>query len=349
MTKDIVTRAKESAVNLANLIHEMSDSELIELVDTGTFNNLLKAVLDPSLAQNHPTIAEFFLKQKTRLTFLALLRHEITQSYSFEGKNSEGKIGYASPVHFQYFNDGVMFTEGEHRFEGIIGVYRNGKASYAIAARDARVGEKLGPENFRFVDIDGFSEILKRMTPKSVTKLEEPVEGLRNLLSLHNNDESDYQNLLMTYPWVLGAQYKEIQRHENLDDKNIPDFTGIRIDGHGRDIFEMKPPFLKLFLENGDFSADFNKAWNQAERYLSFVREEKDYLRRKGFLFDHSKCYLILGYDLTNDEIGKIRIKQRLNPSIEVLTYNDLLAFMEATANLVEKLKIENPIKKGCS
>ena len=59
-------------------------------------------------------------------------------------------------------------------------------------------------------------------------------------------------------------------------------------------------------------------------------------------MFDNPKCYLILGYNLSRDNIHKIRIKERMNPSIELLTYNDLIAFMKSTVNLVSSLRNED-------
>jgi hypothetical protein len=346
MNEERIHKAKELADKLSGLVSDMSDNEFSDFVDTGAFNNLLEAVLDPSAVRNYPSIAEFFLANKRRSQLLALLRHAITYNYSYPGRSREGKMGYASPSHVQYFDDGVMLTEGEIPFQGLFGLYRNGRLSYAVATRDCRVGEELGPDYFDFVDIDQIDEVLRKMAPVEANKLDEPIHKLNTLLHSANNDESEYQDLLQTYPWAFGAQYRKIERHENLDDKNIPDFTGVRIDSRGRDIFEMKPPFIKLFLEDGELSNEFNRAWNQAERYLNFAREEKDYLRRKGFLFDHPKCYLILGYNLTDAELQKIRIKQRMNPAIELLTYNDLLVFMDSTVKLVRNLKIKDTINE---
>jgi hypothetical protein len=341
-SEERIDQTKQAIDELAALIRQMSDSEFGKLVDTGAFDSFLMALLNPSDVQKYPSIGEFFLANKRRATLLAYLRLAITHNYGYRGSGKNGKIGYASPSHVQYFDDGVMLTEGEAPFEGLISVYRNGRLGYAVAVRDINAGEDVGPESFEFIDQDQIDEVLRRMAPSQVAKLDEPIHNLKALLDSNCNDESEYQKLLQAYPWAFGAQYRSIQRHENLDEKNIPDFTGVRTDSRGRDIFELKPPFMKLFLEDGDFSSDFNKAWNQAERYLSFAREEKDYLRRKGLIFDHPRCFLILGYGLTEEEIGRIRVKERMNPAIELLSYNDLMTFMEATVNLVRRLKIED-------
>ena len=79
-------------------------------------------------------------------------------------------------------------------------------------------------------------------------------------------------------------QYKLVQRHTQFDNENIPDFTAIRTHDDYRDIFEIKQPFLNLFRQTKGFTSEFHDSSNQVERYLNFVRENKDYLRRsKGF------------------------------------------------------------------
>jgi hypothetical protein len=125
--------------------------------------------------------------------------------------------------------------------------------------------------------------------------------------------------------------------HKNLDDQRIPDFTGIRVHDDFRDIFEIKPPFIPLFQKDGAFTWEFNKAWNQVEEYLNFVLEEKDYLQRKGLDFDNPGCYLIIGYDLSEKQLRKIRTKERLNPAIKVRTYDNLIEWAENTIKFVKK------------
>ncbi len=177
---------------------------------------------------------------------------------------------------------------------------------------------------------------LIRFPRGQVSDIEAPLRELRTLLDVQSNDESEYQKLLIQYPWAFSAQYTEIERHTQLDDKNIPDFTGKRVRDDYRDIFEIKPPFTKMFRDTGGFTADFNDAWNQAERYLDFARTERDYLGRKGLLFDNPECYLILGFRFSEDQIKKIRTKERMNPAIRLITYDNLLTFVEKTITFIQ-------------
>jgi len=172
-----------------------------------------------------------------------------------------------------------------------------------------------------------------------ISELEKPTAELRQLIDTNTNDESKYQELIQKYPWILGAQYESIQDHRRLDDRNVPDFTGIRSVDKYRDIIEIKSPFTPILRNDGGFTSQFNDAWNQVERYLNFAREDKDYLCRKGLNFDNPKCYLIVGSRIPDHGRSKIRTKERMNPAITVLPFDDLMALAEKTVKFVGDLK----------
>lgn len=164
-----------------------------------------------------------------------------------------------------------------------------------------------------------------------------PIERLHALINSHNCEEHQYQKLFQQYPWILGVCYKEIIGQQKLDDQNIPDFIGIRVTDGLMDIFEIKHPFLRILNQDGTFTADFNHSWNQAERYLDFARTEGDYLRRKGLHFDNPKCLLIYGYSISDIEIRRVRSKQRMNPSIDFLTYDHVINMAERTTQIAQE------------
>ena len=194
-------------------------------------------------------------------------------------------------------------------------------------------------------DSNGYLGIVNQdVLPKRITQLDEPLRRLKVLLEKQENEEAKYQELFQSHPWILGGQYKRIERHQRLDDQNIPDFTGIRVWDNYRDVLEIKPPFMPVFRSDGEFTSSFNESWNQAERYLDFARLERDYLRRKGLDFDNPRCILILGFNLPEELIKKIRAKQRVTPSIQILTYNEVLAFTKHTIDFVRKLKGDDEV-----
>ena len=188
--------------------------------------------------------------------------------------------------------------------------------------------------------------LLVRFPQKQVSDIEAPIRKLRTLLGAQEKNESKYQELLIEYPWVLGIQYLKIERHTSLDNKNIPDFTGERVQDNYRDIFEIKPPFRKIFRDSGGFNSYFNDAWNQAERYLNFARQNADYLRKeKGLLFDNPMCYLLLGFKFSNEQVKQIRTKESMNPAIRLMTYDSLLAFVENTIAFIQNVYNPNQSK----
>jgi hypothetical protein len=139
--------------------------------------------------------------------------------------------------------------------------------------------------------------------------------------------------LLQEHPRLLGYNYQIIEKHKNLDDRYIPDFTGVRFRDHQRDIIEIKQPFITLFRKDEEFSHEFNKAWNQVEDYLNFARRNKEYLQGKRLSFDNPECYLIIGYQLSRTQLDKINIKQSHNLAIKVLTYDNLISGAEGIIN----------------
>ena len=111
----------------------------------------------------------------------------------------------------------------------------------------------------------------------------------------------------------------------NLDDENIPDFTAVRCHDNFRDIIEIKQPVLTCFKKKDNFSSSFNDAWNQSERYLSFVHRQRNYLKEeKGLSFENPKCILIIGSDLTPNQLKMIREKEILAKSVIVYTYDHI-------------------------
>jgi hypothetical protein len=328
-----IEKCKMLLLELATILRSLSDTDVPRLLGDGTLDELLNAILDPRDVGKFPSIAEFFLANKQRSSLIAAIRSALTRSYSVKVTKG-GVTGYVSPSESQWFEDGVMLLEGKQPFEGFLGLFRNGRLSHGIAARDIAEGEAIGPTDLQFVDIDqARKQLLNRPT---TDQLASPLDDLTKLLAAGDPDESKYQQLFASHPWVLGLQYDAFQRHDALDDHNIPDFTGARVSDGCRDIFELKPPSMSVFRRDGEFSADFNAAWNQAERYLNFAREERDYLRRKGLRFNNPKCYLICGYDLPHQLLEKVRVKEKMNPAVQLMTFNDVLAFMRATIKFIQ-------------
>lgn len=333
----MILKSKECLKELSRLCQEVQDRDITKLFDQGALDELMTSILDTSQCHNFPSIADFFLENKNRSSLVAAIRRAITRSYSIK-VTVEGNIGYVSPSDVQWFDKGVMIFEGQEPFSGLIAYYDGKKVSFAMAGRDIQSGEIIGPNDFNFVDVETTRKHFAQLQSKSKSDLDSPLIELKALLNSSCSDESKYQDLFARHPWTLGLQYKQIQRHEALDDQNIPDFHGIRVIDGCRDIIELKPPTLNVCTQAGELSAPFNQAWNQVERYLTFAREQRDYLQgSKGLRFDNPKAFLICGQNLRPQTIQLIRLKEKMNPAIHFMSFNDVISLMESVTNFVNQ------------
>lgn len=323
----------------ASIIRSKADLEIPALLGDGIVSEFLEAMA-PRKSDTGQTIYDYLLANKHRLELVALLRHAIQQNYSMSG-TADGHPCFVSPDFHQWFDDGVMFLQGKERFAGLIGLYQKGQVKFAVAARDIHGGKEVGPDDLLFLTIDEFRQLeSEKAIPASLGDLDSALEELGRMLGKREENEAKYQSFFTSNPWVFGMQYSKIDSHKRFDDENIPDFTGVRARDNTRDIIEIKQPFMPLFGQDGNFLAKFHRAWQQAEDYLEFALSDTDFLyKRKGLRFDNPHCYLLLGYDLSPDQSAALQRKQKMNPRITILTYNNLLALSKNTAQMIKTLK----------
>jgi hypothetical protein len=170
----------------------------------------------------------------------------------------------------------------------------------------------------------------KRVLVPERTRVDEMADGfqrLHELLEERCEREGAYQELLTEHPWMFGlGMYSSFDRHTAFDDKNVPDFTLRRTADGTDDFVEMKQPFLKYYTKKDEPTAELQGAWHQAERYLTFAHENRDYLRReKNIIVENPRCWLLIGTTWTAEQAKQIRIKETHNARIKVLTYDQLL------------------------
>lgn len=327
-------------------LRKLSDLGAAHALGDGSLNELLVALVPPINATGMAPY-EFFQKYKHRTQMAALLRRAIQENYSVRARLDNGAEVYISPCEHQWKDDGVIFLQGAKRSEGLFCLLgledEPEKLRFGIAARDISPGGKMGADDIRFVSLE---EIRRLDDAQKDGKPRQPrevfaraIEELRRMISAREEEEAKYQAHLQAHPWMLGLEYESIESHRHFDDRNIPDFTGIRARDSCRDIIEIKPPFLDLFKKDDSPSMEFMANWHQAERYLDFARNEHEYLRRqKGIHFENPKCFLLIGVAFSEAQQKAIRIKENNNPSIKVLTYFDLIAYAEHTLNLLDNL-----------
>ncbi len=191
-----------------------------------------------------------------------------------------------------------------------------------------------------FADVEAARAMTqKHVFPSASVQLHEAERQLEGMIEQGVDSEAEYQTFFEANPWIFGAQYTVIQPHHALDDKNIPDFTGVRLKDGARDIIEIKQPFLQLFRADQEFRAEFSQSWEQVEKYLDFARRESGYLHReKGLRFENPQCLLVAGIDLDNAQRQELQRKERMNPAITILTYNDVLALATGTVKFFTNL-----------
>ena len=169
-----------------------------------------------------------------------------------------------------------------------------------------------------------------------IAEMKSALDRLIDLIDQQCKDEVAYQQLLESAPWMLGTSYSAVLRHQRMDDANIPDFTALRAYDECHDVIELKQPFLRLFRKDGSFSAAFNDAWNQAERYLDFCQRQRTYLMdQKQLRFENPRCILVVGHELTVPESEAVRAKESANRMISVMTYDQLYRHARNTYDIV--------------
>jgi hypothetical protein len=329
-----ISTAVSLSKELGELLSRLSDSELQAFGNAGGFRDILRGVLDKTDLSKAPKMGDFYLAERARSSIAASIYRDVIASFAMQDKNTKKWI---SPAEAQWFEDGVVLLEGDKPFEGFLCVYRKDDIKVLVAARDVGPGEEVSRESFAEVSIEDAN---KRIYPNSDGQLDEAINELEMLLGTRQSDERKYQEWLIKYPWVLGGKYRSIVRHEKLDDKNIPDFSGVRAQDNDRDVFEIEQPFKPVLKEDGGYTQVFNEAWNQAERYLMFVKEQRNYLHEtKGLRFENPESILIFGHDLPIPHLKALRMKGRTHPQIKIFTYDDVLRLARNTVTFVRGLK----------
>ena len=146
--KQIEKKIKEAC----SKIKKLSDVEFGELVNTKVFDKLLLSISNPKDSKKYKNLQEHLLKNKNRLYLLARLRYVICENYSFKGKVGETSA-YVSPFHYQWLDNGIIFTQGKNKWQGIIGFYDNeGDLYFAKSKRNFEGGDTIDLQKDLFFD-----------------------------------------------------------------------------------------------------------------------------------------------------------------------------------------------------
>lgn len=286
-------------------------------------------------------IYEWMKEHKLSWCFWAFIYQIICKRMTVKVTLNTGHEAVISPTIDQFVKDGVTFLQGPKPMEGLICIYKDGKLSVAHAARDVPEGQKLTTDDFQFIELDDNGRIPGET--ERIYSFRDAEQSLDLLIQTDMYDESKFQEYFRRFPWVFGLQYNALQSHQKFDDKNIPDFSAVRIESGLRDIIEIKPPGLKLFGNKKNPLASFHDSITQCERYIDFTDKNSDYLNReKGLRFNAPIAVLVAGWNLESDCLEELRRKERLNPRIKIKTYNDIMASIKSMSDVIAALHKSN-------
>jgi len=326
------------ARGLAQLLARLSDDDLAIFDASGALPDLVKGIFDATKRPDGERIGDYLLRHKPRATLAANLRLALVRAHTFRVVHDRREY-FLSPNPMQPLTpEAVYFLEGEEPFAGYLGVYRkDGTMGFAILNRDIGPGQSVDDSAFDFITADEVNERMKQRR-KTLPVMQQAIDQLKDLLQCRVTDENEYQKWFQENPWSLGLKYESIEPHKKLDDKNVPDYLGVRVSDKDRDLFEIEQPFKPVLTKAGDYCQEFNQAWNQAERYRTFAYENRQYLGDKGLRFVAPQSILIYGYNLGPEDLKAFRDKSRANPHVQMMTYNDVIAYAENTVETVRCL-----------
>lgn len=187
-----IERIEKKIKEACSEIKKLSDVEFGRLVDTGAFDTLLRSISNPKDSKKSKSLQEHLLKNKNRLYLLARLRYAIGENYSFKGEVGETSV-YVSPFHYQWLNDGVIFTQGKDKWLGTICYYdKDGDLYLARSKRNFNEGDTIDLRKDLFFDffyqkIQNMEQIDSGDKKKILNKIEEiekegETEKKRNLI-----------------------------------------------------------------------------------------------------------------------------------------------------------------------
>ena len=330
---DDIETGRRLLSQLTALVDKASDRDAAQILGSGGLEALLSAVLPQKRRPSH-SVYEHLIGHKQRASLMAQVRNAINERFSFEAPDG---VSVVSPSRVQWFYDGLTFLQGAEPFRGVMGLFRDGDLSWGLNVVDAAPGTSLGPAISDFVSIDQAKKSFRAAQT-------EPAMGMSELLALvPREDEApdsvarEYAAVLARHPWMLGGQHVAIETHTHRD-PSLPSVTAVRACDGARDVLVIEPPTLGIVGKTGKVLQSFSDTWHRAQRTLTFVQRQADYLRRElGMKIDQPRCLLVAGSGLTDRDREVVRHEREAHDaSIRLLTYDDLHRLAERTLAFFE-------------
>lgn len=160
----------------------------------------------------------------------------------------------------------------------------------------------------------------------------ETIKDYEGLINKPEIEESELQDFFETNTLAKDLFFrgvKEFFPRKSLGGERIPDFIAILHTGE-HVLIEIEEPTDILFKEDGDPTVDFTQAEQQIQNYLTWVDEDKDFLRKRGLpniSVENTKGLLVIGMKskLKPEEITKMNRKNYGRNDYTIKTFDEIL------------------------
>lgn len=159
------------------------------------------------------------------------------------------------------------------------------------------------------------------------TKYEARIEYLRELIK-RSEEEPKFQAFFEENPDFLSRNVKKVISQKSFGGELIPDLILILSNGNYL-IVELEKPAFKLFTSKGNPTKYLSHAEQQIRGYLTWAKEDKDYLIRRGLnnlSSDNVTGLVIIGAKLSSNQKKKLEsLNNTIRSAYSVKTFDDIL------------------------
>lgn len=161
-------------------------------------------------------------------------------------------------------------------------------------------------------------------------------------------EEKEMQDFFENNPLakiLLFRDVKEFIPKKSFGGEKYPDFVAILYNGE-HILIELEKPTDRLYNKDGNPTAKFNEAEHQIQSYISWVNEEKDFLRKKerdyplpNISIENTRGLLIIGMkkNLTPSEINELDKKRYYCQKYNIKTFDEILFENKEYLNSITK------------
>lgn len=170
------------------------------------------------------------------------------------------------------------------------------------------------------------SHVMKVIRNSSISLTESLIEEFADLIAARRC-EAEYQAFLEDHPVFLDPLAVEVSNRARLGGDLVTDFVVRRHDGRYI-VVEIEKPWDSVFTKRRDFSSAFTHAIGQVLDFQGWVSANVAYARTRLPSIENPAGLLVMGMrsDMSEEDQAKLRRWSANSRSIEVATFDDLLA-----------------------